>query len=61
MPQRALHRNGLYTERGIKQRDGYCSKWFRIEPEYAVKLSLALEDVGVPSNLRAWWPRPGSI
>ena len=44
-------RNGLYTERGIKQRDGYCSKWFRIEPEYAVKLSLALEDVGVPSNL----------
>jgi glucose 1-dehydrogenase len=35
-------RNGQYTERGIKELDGYCSERFRIEPEYAVKVDRAL-------------------
>ena len=30
-------RNGQYTERGIKEIDGYMSERWRIEPEYAVK------------------------
>src|SRR5690606_38911440 len=30
--------NGGYTERGIKQLDGYCSEYFRIEPEFAVRV-----------------------
>ena len=30
-------RNGLYTERGIKERDGYCAERYRIEPEFAVR------------------------
>src|ERR687885_158625 len=36
-------RNGRYTERGIKQLDGYGSERFRIEPEYAVKVAPELE------------------
>jgi len=32
-------RNGQYTERGIKQIDGYMSEHWRIEPEYAIKVS----------------------
>ena len=31
-------RNGQYTERGIKQIDGYMSERWRIEPEYAIKV-----------------------
>ena len=31
-------RNGQYTERGIKQIDGYMSEPWRIEPEYAMKV-----------------------
>lgn len=30
-------RNGLYTERGIKERHGFGAERFRIEPEFAVK------------------------
>src|SRR5207244_13278075 len=33
-------RNGLYTERGIKEIDGYASERYRIEPEYAVKVDV---------------------
>jgi threonine dehydrogenase-like Zn-dependent dehydrogenase len=40
-------RNGLYTERGIKQRDGYGSEQWRIEPEFVVKLDPALGPLGV--------------
>jgi glucose 1-dehydrogenase len=40
-------RNGMYTERGIKQIDGYMSERWRIEPEYAVKLDPNLGLVGV--------------
>ena len=40
-------RNGRYTERGIKERDGYCSERFRIEPEFAVRIDPALGANGV--------------
>jgi threonine dehydrogenase-like Zn-dependent dehydrogenase len=40
-------RNGLYTERGIKQVNGYMSERWRIEPEYAVKLDRSLGLLGV--------------
>jgi threonine dehydrogenase-like Zn-dependent dehydrogenase len=40
-------RNGRYTERGIKQIDGFMSERWRIEPEYAVKVDPDLGIVGV--------------
>ncbi|QWZ07697.1 glucose 1-dehydrogenase [Nocardioides panacis] len=40
-------RNGGYTERGIKQLDGYASEQWTVETDYAVKLDDRLEDVGV--------------
>lgn len=40
-------RNGLYTERGIKQRNGYGSELFRVETGFAVKLDPALGPLGV--------------
>ncbi len=40
-------RNGLSTERGIKQIDGYMSEHWRIEPEYAIKVDPALGILGV--------------
>ncbi len=40
-------RNGEYTERGIKQIDGFMSERWRIEPEYAVKLDPSLGLLGV--------------
>ncbi|QIS11335.1 glucose 1-dehydrogenase [Nocardia arthritidis] len=40
-------RNGEYTERGIKERDGYAAQQWTIEPEYAIKVDPALADVGV--------------
>jgi glucose 1-dehydrogenase len=40
-------RNGDYTERGIKQLDGYGSELWTVEAEYAVKLDSELSDVGV--------------
>jgi threonine dehydrogenase-like Zn-dependent dehydrogenase len=52
-------RNGRYTERGIKERDGYCSDVYRIHPEYAVKVDRALGMLGVllePTSVvaKAW-------
>jgi glucose 1-dehydrogenase len=52
-------RNGRYTERGIKERDGYCSERYRIEPRFAVRVEPALEQVGVllePASVvaKAW-------
>ncbi len=52
-------RNGKYTERGIKERNGFGSEFWRIEPEYAVKLDSGLRDVGVltePASVlaKAW-------
>ena len=40
-------RNGQYTERGIKQIDGYMSERWRIEPEYAMKVDPTLGILGV--------------
>jgi threonine dehydrogenase-like Zn-dependent dehydrogenase len=40
-------RNGRYTERGIKERDGYGSERWTVESDYAVSLDPHLEDVGM--------------
>jgi threonine dehydrogenase-like Zn-dependent dehydrogenase len=40
-------RNGQYTERGIKQIDGFMSERWRIEPEYAMKVDRSLGLNGV--------------
>jgi threonine dehydrogenase-like Zn-dependent dehydrogenase len=40
-------RNGQYTERGIKQIDGFMSERWRIEPEYAVRVDRSLGLLGV--------------
>ena len=40
-------RNGRYTERGIKERNGYGSQRWTVEPGYAVSLAPDLEDVGM--------------
>ncbi len=52
-------RNGRYTERGIKERNGYGSDFFRIEPDFLVKLDPALGGNGVlvePTSVvaKAW-------
>jgi glucose 1-dehydrogenase len=52
-------RNGLYTERGIKQVDGYGAERYRLEPDYAVKVAPSLGVLGVllePSTIlaKAW-------
>lgn len=39
--------NGQYTERGIKQRHGFGSERFRIEPEFVIKIDASLKEVGV--------------
>ena len=40
-------RNGQYTERGIKQLDGFMSERWRIEPGYVTKLDPSLGLLGV--------------
>ncbi|MEV6275271.1 glucose 1-dehydrogenase [Nocardia sp. NPDC051832] len=40
-------RNGQYTERGIKQIDGYASELWTVESDYAVKLDPSLGHLGV--------------
>jgi glucose 1-dehydrogenase len=52
-------RNGDYTERGIKEIDGYASECWTVEADYAVKLDPGLEKVGVlmePTTIlaKAW-------
>jgi threonine dehydrogenase-like Zn-dependent dehydrogenase len=52
-------RNGLYTERGIKQRNGYGSEQFRVEPEFLIAVDPALDKLGVllePASVvaKAW-------
>lgn len=51
--------NGRYTERGIKEIDGFGSDYFRIEPEFAVRVDSALGLLGVlvePASVvaKAW-------
>jgi threonine dehydrogenase-like Zn-dependent dehydrogenase len=40
-------RNGRYTERGIKEIDGFMSERWRIEPEYAIKVNPSMGILGV--------------
>jgi threonine dehydrogenase-like Zn-dependent dehydrogenase len=40
-------RNGQYTERGIKQIDGFMSERWRIEPEFAMRVDPTLGFLGV--------------
>jgi glucose 1-dehydrogenase len=40
-------RNGQYTERGIKEIDGYMSERWRIEPDYAMKVDPSLGLLGI--------------
>jgi threonine dehydrogenase-like Zn-dependent dehydrogenase len=52
-------RNGLYTEHGIKARNGFGAEYFRIEPEFAIKLDPMLGELGVllePTSVvaKAW-------
>ena len=52
-------RNGKYTERGIKERNGFGSERWRIEPDFALRLDSSLRDVGVlmePATIlaKAW-------
>jgi threonine dehydrogenase-like Zn-dependent dehydrogenase len=52
-------RNGLYTEHGIKKRNGFGAERFRIAPEFAVKVDSALGASGVllePTSVvaKAW-------
>src|SRR5580658_10657255 len=51
--------NGRYVERGIKERNGYGSDFFRIEPEFLVKIDPILGNAGVlvePTSVvaKAW-------
>jgi glucose 1-dehydrogenase len=52
-------RNGRYTERGIKELDGFGSELWQVEPDYAVVLDPRLEQVGMllePTSVvaKAW-------
>src|SRR5205807_5878168 len=52
-------RNGKYTERGIKERNGFGSEYWRIEPDFALRLEPTLDNVGVlmePTTIvaKAW-------
>jgi glucose 1-dehydrogenase len=52
-------RNGRYTERGIKERNGYGCDYFRVEPDFLIKLDPALGLNGVltePTSVvaKAW-------
>ncbi len=52
-------RNGRYTERGIKERNGFGADYFRIEPDFLIKLSSSLGAEGVllePTSIvaKAW-------
>ncbi len=52
-------RNGQYTERGIKEHDGYLSERYRITPEFLVKVDPSLGLLGVllePTSVvaKAW-------
>ncbi|MBV8550018.1 MAG: glucose 1-dehydrogenase [Acidobacteriaceae bacterium] len=52
-------RNGQYTERGIKERNGFGAEYWRTEPAFTVKLEASLREIGVlmePTTIlaKAW-------
>ena len=57
--------NGGYTERGIKQADGFMAERWRIEPDYAVRVDKNLGYLGVllePATVVAKaWEHIGAI
>ncbi len=57
--------NGRYTERGIKQADGFMAERWRIEPDYAVRVDKTLGTLGVllePTTVVAKaWEHIGAI
>jgi glucose 1-dehydrogenase len=57
--------NGGYTERGIKQADGFMAERWRIEPDYAVRVDKSLGILGVllePATVVAKaWDHIGAI
>ena len=58
-------RNGQYTERGIKELDGFMSERWRIEPDYAMKVDASLGLLGVllePTTVVAKaWEQVGAV
>jgi glucose 1-dehydrogenase len=58
-------RNGRYSERGIKERHGFGSERFRIEPDFVVKIDPKLGHLGVllePTSILAKaWEHVGRI
>ncbi|HTJ21163.1 MAG TPA: glucose 1-dehydrogenase [Gemmatimonadaceae bacterium] len=52
-------RNGRYTEHGIKALDGFGCEWYRMDPEFLVRVDASLGDLGVlaePASIvaKAW-------
>ena len=52
-------RNGEYTEHGIKSLDGFASEYYRMAPEFVVKVDAALGDLAIlaePTSIvsKAW-------
>lgn len=52
-------RNGRYTEHGIKARDGFGCDWYRMEPQFVVRIDQSLGMLGVlvePASVvaKAW-------
>ena len=52
-------RNGEYTEHGIKALDGFGCEWYRMQPEFVVRVDQSLGDLGVlvePASVvaKAW-------
>ena len=52
-------RNGKYTEHGIKALDGFGAEWYRLEPDFAIRVDPALGVLGVlvePASIvaKAW-------
>jgi glucose 1-dehydrogenase len=56
-------RNGQYTERGIKELDGYGAQLWRVGPDFAIQVDPSLGDCGVllePASVlaKAWSRAP---
>ncbi len=52
-------RNGRYVEHGIKERDGFGAEYFRIDPDFAVKVDASLGPLAIllePTSIvaKAW-------
>ena len=52
-------RNGQYTEHGIKSADGFGCEWYRMDPQFVVRVDQSLRELGVlvePASVvaKAW-------